>query len=366
VDAGFTVFNENASPNFRKLLDQLRVPIRPCNHSFAFWDEKTGFNYALTGLNGAFAQRSNLWKPRFWLMARELAWFRQAAPRDLASGLLAGLTLGEYLEEENYSEPFVEDYLVPLGSAVWYTSVREMENFPAALFVRALGKLGYLGFGPCRQWRILPGGSHTYVKAILKNFQTRVRVGEAVVGVKRGLLGVQLRTGAGQEQDFDKVVLACHADEALALLTDPTEEEQRLLSLWEYQKNYAVLHTDPHVLHHHKRAWASWNYIRERDATLTQPVPVTYNLSRMQGLESREPYFLSLNRVRPIPEGHIVREMYYTQPIFTKEAVALQKELPYLNGMNHTFFCGSYFGDGFQEDAVKSGVAVGRCFGMDL
>jgi predicted NAD/FAD-binding protein len=160
--------------------------------------------------------------------------------------------------------------------------------------------------------------------------------------------------------------MACHADEALGLLVDPSEEEQKLLSPWTYEKNYALLHTDKDVMPPHHRAWASLNYIRERDATMGEPVSMTYHLNPLQGLATQEPYFLSLNRVRPVPDRFIIKDAYYTHPTFTRRALEAQKELPSLNGVNHTYFCGSYFGLGSHEDAVKSALVVAQSLGLDL
>ncbi|HEY5040201.1 MAG TPA: FAD-dependent oxidoreductase, partial [bacterium] len=210
------------------------------------------------------------------------------------------------------------------------------------------------------------GGSQTYVKAILKTFKKRILMGSPVDEIRRGAEQVTIKTRDGQTASFDKVVLATHADEALGLLTDPTEEEQRLLSAWSYQKNHITLHTDIDVMPPNRRAWASWNYIRELETTRSEPVSMTYHLNRLQGLKTEKPYFVTLNRVRPIPEKYILKEIFYTHPTYTREAVRSQKELPSLNGVNKTYFCGSYFGYGFHEDAVKSAVAVAQCFGMDL
>jgi predicted NAD/FAD-binding protein len=177
---------------------------------------------------------------------------------------------------------------------------------------------------------------------------------------------VLLRTREGKEETFDRVVLAGHADESLALLADPSDDESRLLSPWHYQKNQATLHTDPDVMPPLKRAWACWNYVRERDVTRSGPVSLTYHANRLQGLTTPTQYFVTFNRIRPIPQHHILKEIFFTHPTFTRESLNTQEELPNLNGVNNTYFCGSYFGNGFHEDAVKSGVAVAKSFGMDL
>lgn len=366
VDMGFTLFNDQTYPTFSRLLQRLEVRARPSELNFGYWNEKSGLQYSATGLNGLFARRSNLWNSSFWMILNNWTKFRRRARRDLGKGELAVLTLGEYLELKGYPKEFIQNCLLPLGSAVWCTSVREIEQFPADFFIRVLRDFGLLGLPQRVQWKMVEGGSQSYIKAILKTFKTQVHLGEIAEEVKRKKNQVLIRTRSGLEHAYDKVVLACHADEALGLLTEPTEEEQRLLSLWSYQKNFAVLHTDRDVLPPLKNAWACWNYVSEIDATLSQPVSLSYHVNRIQGLETQDPYFVTLNRVRPIPERYVVKETYYTHPVFTKAAVNSQKELPSLNGVNNIYYCGSYFGDGFHEDAVKSGVAVAKSLGINF
>src|SRR5579872_3268699 len=366
VDTGFILLNDRTYPLFHQLLKQLDIPVRNCEVSFSYYDEKSGLQYSGASLNGLFAKRSNLWNSSFWMTLRERSWFNRKAKKDLAAGLLDQTTLGPYLDEEGYSKRFIQEYLLPLGSTVWSTSVKDLLDFPAEVFVEFFKNNGLLGSRDRPQWQTVAEGSHSYVRALLKVMVTRVRVKEPVEEVKRRENQVLVRTKTGKEDSFDKVVMACHADETLALLADPSEEEQRLLSPWKYQKNNVVLHTDVDVMPPLKRAWACWNYTLETDRTKSQPVSMTYHMNRLQGLETQTQYFVTLNRVRPIPQQHILKEIYYTHPTFTREAVETQLDLPQLNGVNNTYFCGSYFGYGSHEDAVKSGVAVGKCFGMDL
>jgi predicted NAD/FAD-binding protein len=375
VDTGFMLLNDRNYPTFHQLLQKLNVAVRNTHLSFAYYDEKTGRQYAGTNLNGLFAQRSNLWNASFWLMLREIGWFGRNARRDLARGLLVQRTLGEYLEGSGFSQAFIRDYLLPLGSALWGTSTADMMEFPAELLARFFDHQGLLGGRNRPQWQTLVDGSHSYIRAIQKAMVARFRVKETVEEIKRLPAGdatpqeggrILLRTKEGKEENFDRVVLAGHADESLALLTDPSEEEVRLLSPWRYQKNHATLHTDPDVMPPLRRAWAGWNYVRERDITRSGPVSLTYHVNRLQGLDTPTQYFVTFNRVRPIPQHQILKEFYFNHPVFTRESLATQGDLPSLNGVNLTYFCGSYFGNGFHEDAVRSGVAVARCFGMDL
>lgn len=366
IDTGFVVLNDRTDVNFHKLLNQLEVPVRDSDMSFGFYDEKSRLQYAGTNLNGLFAQRSRLWDPAFWHMLLEIARFRGKAKKDLALGRLEGQSLGEYLDGEGFFRGFIHDYILPMGGSLWSTSGKDMAEFPADVFVRFLDNHGLMRFTGRPKWRRIVGGSHSYVKAFLKGFKGRVKVNAPVDQVKRAGEGVSIKTKGGEENIFDKVVLAGHADEALALLAEPTEDEQRLLSRWFYQKNHVTLHTDVDVMPPLRRGWASWNYIREMDATKSEPASVTYHMNRLQGLKTQEQYFITLNRVRPIPVKYVIKELYYTNPTFTRESVETQKELPLLNGVNNTYYCGSYFGYGFHEDAVRSALAVARSFGLDL
>ncbi|HJT25199.1 MAG TPA: FAD-dependent oxidoreductase, partial [bacterium] len=221
VDTGFTLLNDQAYPTFSRLLKRLEVRVRPSELSFGYWNEKSGLQYAATGLNGLFAKRSNLWNSSFWKILNEWSKFKRRAARDRGNGALANLTLGEYLEQEGYSKEFTKDCLLPLGSAVWCTSVKEIELFPADFFIRVLRNFGLLDQPQRVQWQMVEGGSHSYVKAILKTFKTQVHLGEIVEEVRRKKDQVLIRTRSGLEHTYDKVVLACHADEALGFLAEP-------------------------------------------------------------------------------------------------------------------------------------------------
>ena len=366
VDTGFVLLNDRDYPLFHQLLHQLEIPIRPSDLTFGYSDEKTGLQYSRGGFNGLFAQRFNLFNTSFLLMLREIHWFNKKAKRDLDAGLLGEATLEEYLADGGFSRNFSHDYLLPLGSAVWLSSIKELKEIPAGLFIRALDLQGFLTPRNKPRWQTVVDGSHSYVRALLKKSVMRVKVADPVEEIDRRNNQVKIKTRSGKEEIFDKVVMACHADEALGLLTEPTEEEQRLLSAWRYEKNFAVLHTDQDVLPPLRRAWAAWNYIREKETTMSEPASLTYHMNRIQGLETPTQYFVTFNRVRPIPEKYVLKEIYFTHPIYNKNAVETQKELPTLNVVNHAYFCGSYFGAGSHEDAVRSAAAVGRAFGLEL
>lgn len=366
VDTGFIVMNHRNYPLFTRLLDQLGVPLRDSDMSFGFHDRETGLQYAGTDLNAMFAQRRNLLSPAFHRMIRDVLRFYRESLRDLGAGELEGLTLGEYLQRGRYSDIFIHQHIVPMGAAIWSTACNRMMEFPVQNFIHFFRNHGLLSVDDRPQWRTVAGGSHTYVKAILKSFGRPVRLKSQVDQVMRHNGKVSVETRDGRVDLFDRAVIAAHADEALDLLADPSAEEDRLLGAWSYERNHTLLHTDDSVMPPNRRAWASWNYTRERGARGENAVSVTYDMTRLQGLDARARYYVTLNRVMPVAASKVVREMWYTHPVFSAGALKTQAELPKLNGARETYFCGSYFGYGFHEDAVRSGVDVARAFGIEL
>lgn len=366
VDTGFIVFNTRTYPNFIRLLDDLGVAARASEMSFSFTCRATGLVYAGTDLNGLFAQRRNLLRPAFLGMLRDIGRFGRRAGDDLAAGRLAGRTLGDYLADLGLGRAFRDDYLLPMGAAIWSTPTRDMLAFPAESFIRFFGNHGLLTLRDRPQWQTVAGGSHSYVKAFAAAFRGELRPGTAVAGVRRDADGVTVHLADGASRRFHHAVIATHADEALALLEDPTPDETRLLGAWRYNRNHTVLHTDAAALPPLRRAWAAWNYARAAGADGESRLSVTYHMNRLQGLAAAREYCVSLNRPQPPAAGCTVAEMLYTHPMYTTEALASQAELPALSGPHHTHFCGSYHRWGFHEDAVASGLAVCRRFGLEL
>jgi predicted NAD/FAD-binding protein len=366
VDTGFIVFNDRTYPQFIRLLEQLGVAARASEMSFSFTCLATGRVYAGTDLNGLFAQRRNLFRPAFLGMIRDLARFGRRAEADLRERRLAGLTLGEYLARLDLGRAFRDDYLLPMGAAIWSTPTRDMLAFPAESFVRFFGNHGLLTLKDRPRWRTVAGGSHSYVRAFEAAFLGELCVGAAVAGLRRDADGVTVRLGDGSCRRFHRAVVATHADEALALLEDPTPDEARILGAWRYNRNHTVLHTDTAALPPLRRAWAAWNYARESGEAGDSRLSVTYHMNRLQGLATAREYCVSLNRLQVPAPGCLVAEMDYTHPMYTAEALASQVELPALGGPRHTWYCGSYHRWGFHEDAVASAVAVCRHFGLEL
>jgi predicted NAD/FAD-binding protein len=260
----------------------------------------------------------------------------------------------------------VDSYLIPMAAAIWSTPDARMMDFPAESFFRFMENHGLLSVSDQPQWYTVEGGSHAYVKAFLKGFAGRVFTHRPVEHIRRTKFGPVLTFVDGGEEGYDEVVIATHADEALGLLSDPSPAETACLSPWSYNRNSTVLHTDASFIPENPRARASWNYLREKDASREAPVTLTYYMNRLQGLRTAEDYCVTLNPCRPVEQSRIIRELVYHHPIYTAEAVATQPSLPGLNGRQHTFFCGSYFGYGFHEDALRSGVQVAEAFGIHL
>jgi predicted NAD/FAD-binding protein len=355
VDTGFIVFNDRNYPRFRALLSELGVASRPSDMTFSYHEEASGFHYAGTSLDGLFSHRPSLLSPAWWGTIVDVLRFNDRARRDLAGGSVAGITLGEYLERLKLSRNFAARYLIPMGAAIWSSSRDDLRGFPAESFLRFFEQHGLLGVTGAPRWWTVEGGSQAYVHALLGRLRGEVRLGLPVRALRREDAGVEVATEAGTER-FDHVVIAAHADEALALLADPSADERRLLGAWRYSRNHTVLHTDERVLPPRRRAWASWNYRRERDRAAggEAPVSVTYWMNRLQRLATHHTYCVTLNRSVPIPGEHVVMETVYTHPVFDRAALDSQRGLAALQGARATWYCGSYHGWGFHEDAVRS------------
>lgn len=365
VDTGFIVLNDRTYPLLHRLLARLGVGARFADMSFGYHCRKSGLQYSGKSLNSLFAQRGNLLKPSFLRLLYGIVDFGRRTRRELRAGALGGLSLGEYLSRGRWHPDLSRHYVLPMGAAIWSTPDAEMLEFPAETFARFFDNHGLLDLSDRPRWQTVAGGSHAYVRAFLKAFQGEVHVRRPVAGLKREPDGVRLRLADGSLRRFDKAVVAVHADEALALLEDPSAEEKRLLGAWRYQRNRTVLHTDASVLPPNRRAWASWNYARETGSD-GERLSVTYDMNNLQGLPCRERYCVTLNPDRPIPKKRIIREIEYTHPTYTFEAIRSQAGLPGLSGVRHTYYCGSYFGYGFHEDAVRSALDVSKLFGLGL
>jgi predicted NAD/FAD-binding protein len=366
VDTGFIVMNDRTYPTLHKLLDQLSVPVRDSDMSFGFYCERSGLQYSGRGFNGIFADRRNLFRPAHWQMIRDVVRFNKLALGDLNNKENIECTLGEYVDKHSLSNSFRDDYLLPMGSSIWSTPASDMLEFPARTFLHFFYNHGLLTLSDRPQWQTVVGGSHMYLKAFLQQFKGSVYTSAAIKHITRNQENITIEFENQSPQIYDQIVLAVHADQVLPLLHNPTDEERALYSNWEYNHNHTVLHTDPSVMPPNPRAWASWNYTRENLGGDKHALSMSYHMNRLQGFGTQKQYFVTLNRKQSIKPEHFIREFHYTHPMFTQNAVQTQEKLKLLQGQQNTFYCGSYFGFGFHEDAVKSGVAVANAMGMDL
>jgi predicted NAD/FAD-binding protein len=363
VDNGFIVYNPVTYPNLVALFRHLGVETKASSMSFSVSVDDGAFEYSGTGLGGLLAQPANLLRPDFWRMVRDVRRFYGEA-RCLAHNSAGhNLTLGQLLDRGRYSPAFVDLHLLPMAAAIWSTPAAEMRDYPADAFVRFFANHGLLQVRNRPQWRTVVGGSRTYVRHMTAAFASDIRTGTGVVGLRRLPAGVVVRGDDGGERQHDHAVVATHADEALALLTDADGLERRLLGAFAYTQNEAVMHSDPALMPRRRRAWSSWNYLSHTDdAGRTRP-SVTYWMNSLQGIDPQLPVFVTLNpSCAPRPET-VIRQTVYSHPGFDRAALAAQKVLWQLQGRRRTWFCGSYFGAGFHEDALQAGLAVAEDLG---
>ncbi|MGA9334562.1 MAG: FAD-dependent oxidoreductase [Rudaea sp.] len=360
VDTGFIVFNPPHYPLLNKLFETLGVESQSTTMSFALKNERTGLEYNATSLNSLFCQRRNLVSPRFLRMLRDILRFYRDAPTLLDSSDV-GPTLGDYLAQCRYSDAFRDDHLVPMASALWSSSSREILNFPAKYLVRFMDNHQMLQAGARPQWRVLKGGSQSYVRAVRKNWAVRERVNCPVKQIRREADGVRVESDAGNER-FDQAVLACHSDQALALLADPGTRERDILGAMPYQENDTVLHTDANLLPRNRRAWAAWNALVPTDPS--DHCTVSYCMNHLQSLDAAEPIVVTLNRTAQIDPMKILQRMRYHHPLYSPASVAAQSRKAEIQGTNKTWFAGAYWGWGFHEDGMRSAVDVANGLGV--
>ena len=365
VDTAFMVFNRRTYPNFCRLLEILEVESRPSDMSFSVRSSRTGLEYQGSSLNGLFAQRRNLCRGSFLRMLREISRFNRIATKAIATDKLKeGQSVGNFLKTYRFGTRFSEDYLVPMAAAIWSAKPRAIFDFPATFMLGFFANHGLLQLRDRPQWRTICGGARNYLNALLSPIRDAVRVNCRVQSVTRTVDGVCLTPENGLPEFFDEVVFATHADQTLRMLVDVTAEEQSILECFPYQSSEAVLHTDQSLLPQRRRAWASWNYHIPRSET--EAASVTYDLSRLQGLDTPRPLLLTLNETSRIDRTKILRTFHYQHPAFSSASLAAQRRFDEINGKNRTHYCGAYWGYGFHEDGVNSALAVARKFGIGL
>jgi predicted NAD/FAD-binding protein len=363
VDTGFIVYNEKNYPNLVALFAHLGVATKPSEMSFAASLRGGALEYSGTDLNGLFGQRRNLVRPAFWAMLNDLRRFYREAPEMLRSGEAYGLSLGDMLARGGYGKAFVQDHLLPMGAAIWSSSVRDMLAYPAATFIRFFESHGLLNITDRPQWRTVAGGSREYVGRLLADLKPQLRLDCGAARIRRYGDRVEVVDVHGNTDVFDHVVIASHADQALHLLDDADDQERRLLGAFSYSRNEALLHRDARLMPKRRRVWSSWNYLEDMGAAPDRPLAVTYWMNKLQGIDPSSPLFVTLNAGREPEAGSVIARIGYEHPLFDKQALDAQGDLWHLQGRRRTWFCGSYFGYGFHEDALQSGLAVAERLG---
>lgn len=362
VDTGFIVYNPPAYPNLTALFRHLEVPTAPSNMSFSVSMGNGTYEYAGSGLAQLVGQAGNLLNPGHWRMIRDIPRFFNTTMAKLP-GLPEDMTIAQFLKSEGYSDFFMERHLLPMAGAIWSAAPGDMRDYPARAFLKFFDNHGLLKITGRPLWRTVKGGSREYVSRVIRDglFETRLRT--PIAAIRRGPEGVTLRSAAGEEQRYDDVVIAAHADHALAMLSDASPEERRLLEAFRYSRNRAILHRDPRLMPTRKRLWSSWNYLSELPPHAATTSAVTYWMNRLQPLPVSTPLFVSLNPLEEPDTAKVLAEFDYSHPIFDPAAMRAQKELWKIQGTRGTWFCGAYCGSGFHEDGIQAGLAVAEMLG---
>lgn len=362
IDTGFMVFNEVTYPNLTRLFRELGVAIKPTKMSFSVQHLPTRLEFCGTSLNHIFGQRKNLFRPRFWKMILQINRFNTEAIEALSSPQFQNYTLGDYVRERNYGEDFLNFYLVPMSSAVWSTPPELMLEFPAVALLRFFHNHGFLGLHTQHPWLTVVNGAKSYVEKITAPFRDKIQLRRGATVVRREDNGVKVTDVSGHTENFDHVIFASHADETLKLLTAADPQERTLLGEFKYQPNTALLHTDESVMPKTKLCWSSWNCRIDRGADGKISPSTIYWMNSLQGVSDRQNYFVSINGENSVNPNSILKRIQYEHPLFSLGAIRAQRELPKMNERmnNRVFFCGSYFRNGFHEDAFTSALELCR------
>ena len=373
IDTGFIVFNNRTYPNFIELLTQLGLSGQETEMSFSVKNVISGLEYNGHNLNTLFAQRSNLFNTKFLSLISEILRFNKQCKElwneDQGENhieLDIDGSLGDFLYSNDYSSYFADHYILPMGAAIWSSSLQDMKAFPLHFFIRFFHNHGLLDIANRPQWYVIPNGSHSYIAPLIASFKDNIHLNSPVTSVTRHINGVTLEINHQDKYEFDDVVLACHSDQSQAMLSDITTTEKMILSKLTYQENEVVLHTDERLLPIQRRAWAAWNYHLDT-ASKHNPSSVTYNMNMLQGLETQETTFcVTLNNSPLIHKDKILGAYKYDHPVFNADTIEAQARRREICGHNHTHFAGAYWYNGFHEDGVKSALDVCQRFGISL
>jgi predicted NAD/FAD-binding protein len=365
VDVGFIVYNERNYPNLVALFDHLRVPTQESDMSFAVSLERGRFEYG-SSYAGYFAQRRNVVRPSFLRMTRDILRFNRMAPCLLAKAENLDFTIGDFIVDAGLSDVFRDRYLLPMASCIWSTPLGRVLDYPAQTLARFFHNHGLLTVGPQLRWRTVHGGSRSYVERIVAPLRRQARLAMPASALRRTAEGVQVRDASGHWDHFDRVVLACHADQALSLLTDPTERERDLLGRFAYSSNTVWLHSDASLMPRRREVWSSWNYVAEASQRYGQDggkASVTYWMNRLQNLPETPALFVSVNPGRLPDIGQAHAYFTFEHPMYDSAAIRAQRDLHEIQGVRDIYFCGSYCGYGFHEDALSAGLEVAEQLG---
>jgi len=360
IDSGFIVHNPAHYPLLTRMFNELGIASQPTTMSFSVHSEASGLEYNAATLDTLFCQRRNLLSPRFVGMVRDLMRFYREAPA-LLGRHDDGITLGAYLEQHRYGEAFRDDHLIPMASALWSSPARQILQFPARYLVQFMANHQMLQVGDRPQWRVVRGGSSTYVAELRARWSVRERCSCPVFAIRRGNGRIEVHSAAGTEH-FAQVVLACHSDQALNLLADASEAECAILGAISYQTNDTVLHTDASVLPRQRKAWAAWNAWLPRDPG--SACTVSYCMNLLQRIQSPQPFIVTLNRSKDIDPAKVLARVRYEHPVYTQASVRAQKRKAEIQGQRGTWFAGAYWGWGFHEDGMRSAVEVATGLGV--
>lgn len=364
VDTGFIVYNERTYPNFIKLLDTLGVERQLSTMGFSVKSASEDYEYAGESLNSLFAKRSNIFRLGFLRMLYEMYRFGKKSD-STGLGLDVSITLGAYLRSENYSNEFINYFIIPMGAAIWSTPANKVLDMPAYFFIKFFYNHGMLEIINRPKWWVIKDGSSAYIKKIIKGFESKINLSSPIRTVSRLDNGIEIETANSKKPlMFDAVVFATHSDQALGMLKDPTEKEKDILSSIPYQKNEVLLHTDSSVLPKRKLAWASWNY--QLDSNPESPVVLTYNMNILQSLDCDETFCVTLNDHQSVDKSKVLKKITYHHPLFTVKGIEAQKRKLEISGVNNTYYCGAYWHNGFHEDGVASAIEVCKHFGEQI
>ncbi|GMQ47019.1 NAD(P)/FAD-dependent oxidoreductase [Vibrio sp. 10N] len=358
VDTGFIVYNDRTYPNFIKMMNEVGVKGNPTQMSFSVKNAANGLEYNGHTIPTLFAQKRNLLNPTFYRFIFEILRFNKLAKASADDDSLVEQTLGEFLQSNGFSDYFTQNYILPMGAAIWSSTLADMRAFPLRFFLRFFLNHGLLDVVDRPQWYVIEGGSRAYIEPLTRGFSECIRLNSPVSRVERHDNGVSV-TSNGETERFDRVIFACHSDQALAMIDDVSDEEREILGAMAYQDNEVVLHRDTSVLPKRQAAWASWNYALDGGEDEQQRLPtLTYNMNILQHIESETTFCVSLNSADKIQQDKILRTFNYSHPVFTTESIAAQQRREELWGKRKTWFCGAYWYNGFHEDGVRSALDV--------